>query len=321
VQSEMRIVVIGGTGHVGTFLVPKLVTAGHEVVVITRGQRQPYQPHPAWDAVQRVEIVREEAEREGTFGQRVRALHPDVVMDLVCFRVEQAQPLVEALRGEVQHFLHCGTIWVHGYNTRVPMTEDEPRVPIDEYGVGKVAVERYLLDQARRTGFPATALHPGHIVGPGWAPLGPSACHDLRAFEKLARGDEFALPHLGLETMHHVHADDVAQAFCKAMTHWSSAVGESFFVVSPAALTLRSYAETVAGWFGKPAKLRFLPLEEWKQTLTAEWVDAGVSHLEHCSNCSCEKARRLIGYEPRYTSLEAIRESVNWLIQHGQVHV
>ena len=31
-----------------------------------------------------------------------------------------------------------------------------------------------LLAEARRTGFPATALHPGHIVGPGWAPLNPA---------------------------------------------------------------------------------------------------------------------------------------------------
>jgi tetracycline resistance efflux pump len=27
----MRVVIIGGTGHVGTFLVPRLVMAGHEV--------------------------------------------------------------------------------------------------------------------------------------------------------------------------------------------------------------------------------------------------------------------------------------------------
>ena len=35
----MRIVVIGGSGHVGTFLIPRLVRAGHEVVSISRGQR------------------------------------------------------------------------------------------------------------------------------------------------------------------------------------------------------------------------------------------------------------------------------------------
>jgi uncharacterized protein YbjT (DUF2867 family) len=32
----MRIVIIGGTGHVGTYLVPRLVEAGHEVVCVSR---------------------------------------------------------------------------------------------------------------------------------------------------------------------------------------------------------------------------------------------------------------------------------------------
>jgi nucleoside-diphosphate-sugar epimerase len=33
---------IGGSGHVGSFLVPRLVRAGPEVVNLTRGVRAPY---------------------------------------------------------------------------------------------------------------------------------------------------------------------------------------------------------------------------------------------------------------------------------------
>ena len=43
----MRVVVIGGTGHVGTYMVPRLVEQGFEVVVISRQEREPYQPHGA----------------------------------------------------------------------------------------------------------------------------------------------------------------------------------------------------------------------------------------------------------------------------------
>jgi uncharacterized protein YbjT (DUF2867 family) len=43
----MRVVVIGGTGHVGTYLVPHLVEAGYDVICISRGWRDPYQPHAA----------------------------------------------------------------------------------------------------------------------------------------------------------------------------------------------------------------------------------------------------------------------------------
>ena len=43
----MRVVIIGGSGHVGTYLVPRLIEAGHEVVAVSRNQRQPYEPHAA----------------------------------------------------------------------------------------------------------------------------------------------------------------------------------------------------------------------------------------------------------------------------------
>ena len=44
----MRVVIIGGSGHVGTYLVPRLIEAGHEVINISRAQREPYQTHGAW---------------------------------------------------------------------------------------------------------------------------------------------------------------------------------------------------------------------------------------------------------------------------------
>jgi nucleoside-diphosphate-sugar epimerase len=315
----MRVVVIGGSGHVGTYLVPRLVEAGHEVVSVSRGQREPYLPHPAWRSVERVTLDRETQEADGTFGERVIALKPDAVVDMICFTPESARQLLEELRGRVRHLLHCGTIWVHGHSTQVPTTEEQARHPFGEYGVQKARIEAYLLDEARRNGFPATILHPGHIVGPGWIPVNPAGNFELGVFERLARGEELSLPNLGMETVHHVHADDVAQAFMRALDSWSVAVGESFHVVSPAALTLRGYAEAVSGWFGRPPRLGFAPWEKWRSGISEEEARGTWDHIAHSPNCSIVKARRLLGYEPRYSSLQAVKESLEWLAEHGKV--
>jgi nucleoside-diphosphate-sugar epimerase len=296
-----------------------LVTAGHEVVVISRGRRAPYHGHGAWAAVERHTIDRSDAETAGTFGDQIRDLRPDAVIDMICFTLDSARQLVESLRGAVQQFLHCGTLWVHGPSAVVPTTEAQPRTPFGDYGIQKAAIEAYLLDEARRTGFPATLLHPGHIVGPGWPPLNPAGHFNPDVFSRLAAGTELALPNLGLETVHHVHADDVAQAFERALTHWGSAVGESFHVVSPAAITLRGYAEAVAGWFGRKAALKFLPWPEWRMTVTDAESKATWDHIAHSPNCSIAKAERLLEYRPRYSSLDAVYEAVQWLIAHGQV--
>jgi nucleoside-diphosphate-sugar epimerase len=35
-----RVVVIGATGHIGSYLVPRLVRAGHQVTALSRGTRE-----------------------------------------------------------------------------------------------------------------------------------------------------------------------------------------------------------------------------------------------------------------------------------------
>jgi len=312
----MRIVIIGGTGHVGTYLVPRLINAGHEVINISRGQRVPYQVHAAWDSVTQVAIDRAEAERKGVFGDQIREFTPDVVIDMICFTPESAKNLVEALRGRVQHFLHCGTIWVHGPSQQVPTDETHPRMPFGKYGIDKAAIEAYLLAEARQNGFPATVLHPGHIVGPGWVPLNPAGHFNPEVFLVLARGEPLLLPNIGMETVHHVHADDVAQGFMQALNNWNNAVGESFHIVSPKALTLRGYAEAISKWFGQEINLRFLSWDDWRRQVSTEEAAATWDHIAHSPNCSIAKAQRLLGYQPRYSSLQAVQEALEWLIQN-----
>jgi nucleoside-diphosphate-sugar epimerase len=307
----MRVVVIGGSGHIGSYLTPRLVEAGHTVICVSRGQRQPYIEHGAWKNVERVTIDRASEESAPTFGSRIRDLQADCVIDLTSYTLESTVQLVEALRGRIQQFLHCGTIWVHGPAVEVPTTEEQPRKPISDYGIRKAAIESYLLDQARRLHFPAAVLHPGHLVG--------TANFNPAVFAGLAAGREIALPNLGRETLHHVHGDDVAQAFARAMSNWSNAYGESFHVVSPAAVSLAGYAESVAQWFGREARIRFLPWVEWRSSVSEKDANITWDHIARSPNCSIRKAQRLLDYQPRYTSLEAIRESLTWLAAHGMI--
>lgn len=317
----MKVVIIGGSGHVGTYLVPRLVEAGHQVIEVSRGNREPFQVHPAWKNVQRLSIDRKEKEANGTFGQLISKLNADIVVDMICFDTKSACQLVEALKDNVGHFLMCGTLWVYGYSTVVPTKEGAPRYPVWEYGIQKAAIEDYLLKEARVNKFPATVIHPGHISGPGWEPVNPAGNYNLDVFNKLAKGEEVAIPNLGMETLHHVHADDVAQVFQQAILNWSNSIGESFHAVSETAITMRGYAETVASWFGKTANLKFVPWEAWKDTVSEEAASITWDHIFHSANASIEKAKRLIGYRPRYTSLQAIQEAVNSLIEKGSIKI
>jgi nucleoside-diphosphate-sugar epimerase len=315
-----RVVVIGATGHIGSYLVPRLVTGGHEVIAMSRGLRDPYHPSAQWGAVTRVTVDRDAEDAAGTFGERVAALSPDVVIDLVCFTAASAQQLVDALRPARPLLLHCGTIWVHGPALRVPVTEDEPRTAYGEYGTGKAAIEELLHRETRSGGVPAIVLHPGHISGPGWPVITPAGNLDPAVWTQLSAGEALALPDHGLGVLHHVHADDVAQAFERAMSR-PAAIGASFHVVAEQAMTLRGLAAGVAGWFGREPVLEFTDWPEFERRAGAGHALATREHTMRSISASIDRAREVLGYAPRYSTLDALHEALAWLVANGQADV
>jgi nucleoside-diphosphate-sugar epimerase len=317
----VRIVVIGGSGHVGSFLVPRLISAGHQVINLTRGMRVAYVEDEAWSDVEQVTVDREAEEAAGTFGKRVAALEADVVVDMICFTPDSAAALVEALRGRSGHLIHCGTIWRYGPSVKQPMREDDTSPPFGDYGTQKAAIAELLAAETASGGLVTTVLQPGHISGPGWTPIGPLGNLDPGVWYALSAGQEVAVPGLGAELMHHVHADDVAQVFQLAVDHRDAAAGESFNVVAPSALTARGFLAIAAGWFGQTAKIRSVSWAEFRSGTTAEFADASWGHLSRSQYASIEKARAVLGYTPAFEPEAAVLDGIRWLIDHDQLEV
>jgi nucleoside-diphosphate-sugar epimerase len=311
-----RVVVTGATGHIGTYLVPRLVRAGYEVVAMSRGERQPYHDSPEWRSVRRVIADREADDA----AERIAGEKPDVVVDLISFTPESTRRLVDALRKTRPLLIHCGTIWVHGRAARVPLTEDEPRTAYGEYGTGKAAIEELLHRETRAGGVPSVVLHPGHISGPGWRPVNPQGNLDVDVWRRLAAGEPVALPALGLGVLGHVHADDVAQAFERAITR-PAAIGSSFHVVAEQAMTCRGLAEGAARWFGREAVLDLVDWDEFERRTDPAPAAATRDHIERSITASIDRAKQVLGYAPRHSSLETLHEAVRWLAAHGQVDV
>lgn len=317
----MRVVVIGGSGHVGTFLVPRLLRAGHAVSNLSRGARAPYIDDDAWSDVEQVAVDRAAEDAAGTFGKRVAELEADVVVDMICFTPDSAAALVEALRGHCGHLIHCGTIWRYGSSVKQPMREDDTSPPFGEYGTQKAAIADLLAAETASGGLITTVLQPGHISGPGWMPIGPLGNLDPGVWYAISAGQEIAVPGLGAELMHHVHADDVAQAFQLTVEHRDAAAGESFNVVAPSALTARGFLAIAASWFGQTSRTRSVSWTEFRSGTTAEFADSSWQHLSRSQHASIEKARSRLGYAPAFEPEAAVLDGIRWLIDHDRLPV
>ncbi|OJF94652.1 NAD(P)-dependent oxidoreductase [Alkalibacterium sp. 20] len=314
----MKVVVIGGSGHIGTYLVPKLVRENHQVVMVSRGKSEPYIKDWAWEKAEHVALDRS---NDPDFTAKIAKMNADVVIDLICFKLEEVKQMVGALKEtDLSHYLYCSTIWTHGRAETVPADPNGVKHPLDEYGSQKYESEKYLKHEYHVNGFPATMISPGQICGPGWSIISPLGYGDDGVFQIIADGEELCLPNFGMETLHPVHAEDVAQLFVDAMNHRTQALGENFHAVSEDSLTLYGYAMAMYRFFNQEPKIEFLPWDKWCDYVQSErQTSISNHHLARSGHYSIENAKKLIEYKPRYSATQVVEASIQSYIDRGVI--
>ncbi len=164
-----------------------------------------------------------------------------------------------------------------------------------------------------------TSVHPGHISGPGWAPIGPLGNLDPQVWKILANGGELHIPGFGAELLSHVHADDVAQVFQLAAEQPAAARGEAFHATAASALTVRGFAEIAAAWFGQQAHLTTVSWDAFAENTAEEYAEQSWEHLVRSQHVSIEKARNVLGYQPAFAPEDAARAGVESLLRSGEL--
>ncbi len=89
--------------------------------------------------------------------------------------------------------------------------------------------------------------------------------------------------------------------------------------VAAQAMTCRGLAAGVAGWFGREAVLDLLDWGDFEKAVGAAHAAVTRDHIERGIAASVDRARSVLGYAPRFSSLEAMYESVRWQVDSGQL--
>ncbi len=220
----------------------------------------------------------------------------------------------------VQRFVHTSTVGVHGDVQTVPADEDSPFAPADIYQVTKVEAERLALELGRERGLPVVVLRPGAIYGPGETRL-------LKLFRLIAHG-VYALVGDGRPFYHPVFIDDLVSAYLLALER-EAAVGQAFIVAGPRYISQRELAETIARHTGGrilPFRVPVMPLRWLAAACEGMCVPLGLEPPLHRRRVefwtksrafSIEKARRVLGYEPRVDLEEGVARTVAAYRQAG----
>ena len=304
----MHVLVIGGTGHVGRFLVPELVREGYEVSVLHSG-RTPVPDRPEWSAVKeiRCDYAREKIDPKHL------GIRPQVVVDFP----GHLGRTVEAFADIAEHLIACGSIWMYGKPTVVPTPECFFSPCFSEGYARRFEEMQSLFERFHDSGPAFTTIMPPNICGPGKIPLEGMGGRSIEVHKAHARGEEVPLPAGPKALVGPCDAEDIAHCFALAIENRDAARGQMFNVGSAYALTAPAFIAALGQAHGASIPIRWV---SWEEYVTQISPDPGAySHFEFHMCPDISRARRLLGYEPKYTPEETIERAVRWMRDEGMM--
>jgi UDP-glucose 4-epimerase len=220
---DMKILVTGGAGFIGSHVVDAYLEQGHHVVVVddlSAGKRENVDPRARLYAVD----IRE-AKLEEIFA----AERPDIVNHHAAkasVRESMARPMLYAdvnilgslnllelsRKYEVRKLIYASTGGaVYGEPEYLPADEVHPIHPLDPYGVSKAGFEHYLPLYRTQYGLPFTVLRYANVYGPRQDPLGEAGVVAIFTGQML-RGEQAVINGGGQQERDFVYVEDVARA-------------------------------------------------------------------------------------------------------------
>ncbi|WP_076073218.1 UDP-glucose 4-epimerase GalE [Sphingomonas montana] len=245
------VLVTGGAGYIGSHAVLALLDAGRKVVVLDNlvtGFADAVDPRAAFvqgdvsdpDLVARV-IADHRVHAILHFAGSV--VVPESVSDpLKYYRNNTAatRTLIEsAVAGRVRHFLFSSTAATYGTPERVPVREDDPKRPINPYGMSKLMSEQMLADVAAAHPITYCALRYFNVAGAdpqgraGQSTAG--ATHLIKIASEAALGKRPAVAVFGTDfdtadgtgVRDYIHVTDLADAHLHALEALEASPGEN----------------------------------------------------------------------------------------------
>ncbi len=313
----MRLLVTGGAGYIGSVIVRRLREAGHRAVVVddlSTGHRAPVEGEELvvadfGDRAVLADLL-DRGKIEGVIHLAASSLVGESVQDPARYyrnNLERSLVLLDMLRERgVLRVVLSSTAAVYGEPVAIPMQEEHPTRPTNPYGETKLALEKALQWYHAAHGLAFVSLRYFNAAGAtAEGSLGEDHRPETHLVPNVLRaalgsaevpvfGTDYATPD-GTAVRDYVHVEDLADAHLKALDRLERRGGASIYNLgNGAGFSVKEVIEAARGVTGRPISVRAAPRRPGDpETLVA----------------SSDRARRELGWSPRFPSLEEILET------------
>lgn len=297
-----RVFVTGGAGYVGSVLIPKLLRAGHEVKVLdlymygddvlSSVSKDP-----------RLRQIKGDIRDQKLLEKEI--LGNDVIIHLACISNDPSYelnpglgksinydaflPLVEiAKKVKVKRFIYASSSSVYGVKSEPNVTEDLPLEPMTDYSKYKALCEEYLLKQQTKD-FAVFILRPATVCG--YSPrLRLDLTVNILTNHAVNKGKITVFG--GDQKRPNIHIEDMTDLYVKALEYPTEKIAGKIYNAGYQNYKIRDIAEMI------------------KKVLNNPRLEVSITESDDKrSYCiSSEKIRRELGFVPRHSVEDAVRD-------------
>ena len=314
-QEEMKILVTGGAGFIGSHLVERLLKEGYDVMCLDnfneyynpelkRNNIKPFLSERNFKLVE-ADIMDEDTLKKIFEKSQIHTVihlaaqpgvglsleKPSLYMDV---NVKGTVNLLELSKDyRIKNFIFASSSSVYGATEEIPFSEEGESKPISPYGVSKRAGELLCSTYNHLYGIPITALRFFTVYGPGQRP--DMAIHK---FTKLIdEGKEIRLYGDGKSKRDYTYISDIIEGIMSVLNLNKDFDFQIFNLGNSEPIPLSNLVSLIEKNLNKSAKIKYLPDQPGDPSIT-------------CADIS--KSRRLLNYHPEVRIEEGIERFVEW---------
>lgn len=324
----MKILVTGGTGFMGTYLVPLLLSQGHKVKLLVRNVQK------AQELVgDRCEIVHGNIEDiatlEGICDGIEIVYHMAALMGhdspskeaFEKFRrvnVEGVRNIIRiAKKGNVRKFIYISSTAAMGLQNVVNIDEETECRPYTPYQVTKREAELLILDEVKKNQFPAVIVRPSMVYGPGFK-------GDFLTISKVCKTGFFPRIGRGKNLSPALYIEDLAEALMRFIDHGK--IGEIYLLSSNQSYSLEDTVRIIGKAMGR--KICFVYIPKCLALLAADILEKicrilkrnppvtkrNIESVSQDRIINISKLCRELNFEPNITLSEGLPKSIEYYL-------
>ena len=263
-RKKLNVLILGGTGFLGSHIVEAVLALGHTVTLFNRGKTNP-------DMFRELETII--GDRNTDAINKLANRKWDTIIDTAAYFPRSVEGVMNATKNNIKHYLFISTISVYADWSVVGMDESSPLGVIDDPTEEKITGETYgplkvLCEKAVDKHMPHkhTIIRPGLIVG-------PRDKTDRFTYwpVRIHKGGEVLAPGNGNDYIQYIDVRDLAEWVAHCIQN--SILGIYNAQSNASDTTIKRLLETCVKTLNPKTKLVWVPTEFLEKNDVAAWQE------------------------------------------------